>query len=57
LGIVKGMYEEDMLDEDSIVAWHHQTRGSQIGIRVQPLVTWLETAAEESDSSEGGDSE
>jgi hypothetical protein len=46
------MYESDMLDEDVIVGWHHQTRGSQIGVKVQPLVTWLETAAEESESSE-----
>ena len=48
IGIVKIMYEEDMLEEDTIVNWHHQTRGSNIGVRVQPLVSWLENASEES---------
>jgi translation initiation factor eIF-2B subunit epsilon len=56
MGVLKIMYEEDMLEEDTIFEWHHQTRGSSIGVRVQPLVSWLENASAES-SEEGSGSE
>lgn len=50
--MVKIMYEEDVLEEEVIFGWHHDTRGSEIGVNVHPLVRWLETAEEESDDSE-----
>lgn len=55
LVIVRILYEEDLLEEDVIRDWHHQTRGSQIGKIVQPLIDWFDTA--EVESSEESDEE
>ncbi len=62
--VMKALYDEDILEEESIIAWHEggpklnkrlgisEAQGAAIRKAADPLVTWLKEAEEEDDEDE-----
>ena len=64
--ILKHLFEEDIIDEEIIIGWHHKANaGAVLGVSpedakairdaAQPIVQWLEEAETDEDSSEEED--
>lgn len=55
--IIKELYDEEMLEEESVFAWADDSTGAIAKVRDQaaPIVKWLREAEEESGSDEGED--
>lgn len=64
--ILKYLFEEDIIDEEIIIGWHHKANaGAVLGVSpedakairdaAQPIVQWLEEAETDDDSSEEED--
>eukprot|EP01097_Dermamoeba_algensis_P005212 TRINITY_DN3312_c0_g1_i1.p1 TRINITY_DN3312_c0_g1~~TRINITY_DN3312_c0_g1_i1.p1 ORF type:complete len:382 (-),score=66.04 TRINITY_DN3312_c0_g1_i1:48-1193(-) len=53
---LKQFYDEELLDEESILVWHSRDFKAQVGAilreRAKPFIDWLQTAEEEDDEDE-----
>eukprot|EP00005_Dracoamoeba_jomungandri_P003080 CAMPEP_0174260596 /NCGR_PEP_ID=MMETSP0439-20130205/10019_1 /TAXON_ID=0 /ORGANISM="Stereomyxa ramosa, Strain Chinc5" /LENGTH=424 /DNA_ID=CAMNT_0015344871 /DNA_START=122 /DNA_END=1392 /DNA_ORIENTATION=+ len=58
--VLKQLYDEEILEEDTILQWHasvSEEKWDPLRKKVLPLITWLKTADEEGDSEEESEEE
>jgi translation initiation factor 5 len=60
VAVLKHLYDEDAVEEDALMAWWTRPSASKsllVRAAVQPFITWLEEAEEESEDSDESSSE
>jgi len=55
--VVKELYDEDLLEEENVIAWYKKNNNSAVKSSLAPLVKWFEEAEEESEDEEEEDDE